>query len=159
MTGIGHFLKSSNPSHGLDIQSVTPYCHGLDVQSKSRIGHPNRDLVWMILKSVQSQSRIGCPIHDWDWMILKRVQSQSRIGRPIHDWPGWLSNLWHTYVMDWIPSNPWRSGQSSGHDISHIACLTATLANYSLLTNKYHCKKLPEPKGGARRRGRKLPCI
>ena len=42
MTGIGHFLKSSNPSHGLDIQSVTPYCHGLDVQSKSWIGHANR---------------------------------------------------------------------------------------------------------------------
>ena len=58
----------------MDVQSITPYCHGLDVQSKSRIGHPNRDL---------------------DWMILKSVQSQSRIGRPIRDRPGQLSNPSH----------------------------------------------------------------
>ena len=43
---------------------MTPYCQGLDVQSKSQIGHPNRDSDWMILKSVKSKSQIGCPIHD-----------------------------------------------------------------------------------------------
>ena len=80
----------SNPTHGLDVQSVTPYCHGLDVPSKSRIGHPNRDLDWMILISVQSrngldvQSMTGldsCPIpvtvwtsNPWQvWMTVQTV--------------------------------------------------------------------------------------
>ena len=74
VTRIGRFLKPSNPSHGLDIQSVTPYCHGLDVQSKSQIGRPNRDL---------------------DCMVLASVQSNSQIGRPIRDKPGWPSNPSH----------------------------------------------------------------
>ena len=72
---------TSNPWLGLAIQSVTVRCHGLDVQSKSRVGHPIRGWDWMILKSVQSQSRIGRPIQvmDWTsnpwlaWMIVQSV--------------------------------------------------------------------------------------
>ena len=52
--------------YGLDgVQTVTYVCHGLDdYPGQSRIGHPNRDLDWMVLESVQSKSRIGRPIRD-----------------------------------------------------------------------------------------------
>ena len=83
VTRIGHFLKSSKPSHGLDVQSVT------------WIGCSIRD---------SRVSRIECPFHDWDWMVWKSVQSQSQFGCLIRDLEWTSSTTPITNVILYCPS-------------------------------------------------------
>ena len=151
---IGPGFQNMRPTFqniGPAFQNMAPLfqsCHGLYIQSKSRIGHPNRMLDDFIKRPILSRigrsihynllSRIGCPIQVTDWTSKPRlglddfkkrpipvtdwmsnpwqawtpVQSQSRFGHPIHGWSGWLSNVWHMYVTDWMVSNAWRTGQT-----------------------------------------------
>jgi hypothetical protein len=122
--------------HGWDVQSMTPYCHGLDIPSKSWTGHPNRDLDDFNKHPILS--RIGRPIRDTTWMIHP---AQSRFGWPIRDRPGWLSKPWHLFVTDWTVSKPWQSGQSYIYDgrvqIGRTCCVPISIRYWNYLRNVY----------------------